>query len=221
MPDMPGLAQVAGAMAATVCFHAGQGCAIFTRLLVPKSELDAVAEATKAALENVAYGDPFDPVNIMGPLNSEIQRERVEGHIQRAISDGAKLIVGGGRAKQFDKGYFIEPTAFLADENSALAQDEVFGPVQTVIGYEDEADMIRIANNSRYGLSGAIMGPDVDKALAVASQIRTGTMSVCGGAYYNWDVPFGGYKESGIGREHGAIGFEEHLESKTLAIPAR
>jgi aldehyde dehydrogenase (NAD+) len=221
MPDMPGLAQVAGAMAATVCFHAGQGCAIFTRLLVPKTELDAVVEATKVALENVAYGDPFDPVNIMGPLNSEIQRERVEGHIQRAISDGAKLIVGGGRAKQFDKGYFIEPTAFLADENSALAQDEVFGPVQTVIGYEDEADMIRIANNSRYGISGAIMGPDVDKALAIASQIRTGTMSVCGGAYYNWDVPFGGYKESGIGREHGAIGFEEHLESKTLAIPAR
>jgi aldehyde dehydrogenase (NAD+) len=221
MPDMPNLPQVAGAMAASVCFHAGQGCAIFTRLLVPKSELDACIEATRVSMQNVPYGDPFDPANIMGPLNSEIQRERVEGHIQRALSDGAQLIVGGGRAKQFDKGYFIEPTAFVADENSALAQDEVFGPVQTLIGYEDEADMIRIANNSRYGLSGAIMGPDVEKAMDVASKIRTGTLSVCGGMYYNWDVPFGGYKESGIGREHGDVGFEEHLESKTIAIPAR
>ena len=221
MPDMPGLPQVAGAMAASVCFHAGQGCAILTRLLVPKSELDACIEATKQSMENVPYGDPFDPANIMGPLNSAIQRERVEEHIQRAISDGAKLIVGGGRAKQFDKGFFIEPTAFVADENSALAQDEVFGPVQTLIGYEDEADMIRIANNSRYGLSGAIMGPDVDKALEVAGKIRTGTLSVCGGMYYNWDVPFGGYKESGIGREHGDVGFEEHLETKTIAVPAR
>ncbi len=221
LPDMPGLPAVAGAMAASVCFHAGQGCAIFTRLLVPKSELDACIEATRESMQNVAYGDPFDPENIMGPLNSAIQRERVEGHIQRAISDGAKLIVGGGRAKQFDKGYFIEPTAFVADENLAIAQDEVFGPVQTLIGYEDEADMIRIANNSRYGLSGAIMGPDVDHAIEVAGKIRTGTLSVCGGMYYNWDVPFGGYKESGIGREHGAIGFEEHLESKTIAVPAR
>ena len=221
LPDMPNLPLVAAAMAGTVCFHAGQGCAIFTRLLVPKSEIDACAEATIESLKNIKYGDPFDPENIMGPIHSEIQRERVEGHIQRAISDGAKLLVGGGRAKQFDKGYFMEPTAFIADENSAIAQDEVFGPVQTLIGYEDEADMIRIANNSRYGLSGAIMGPDVEKALEVAGKIRTGTLSVCGGIYYNWDVPFGGYKESGIGREHGAIGFEEHLESKTVAVPAR
>ncbi|MAG33979.1 MAG: aldehyde dehydrogenase [Deltaproteobacteria bacterium] len=220
LPDMPGLAQIAGAMAASVCFHAGQGCAILTRLLVPKSELDAVAEATKAAMEGVPYGDPFDPENIMGPLNSAIQRERVEGHIQRALSDGAKLVVGGGRPKQLDKGYFIEPTAFIADENSALAQNEVFGPVQTILGYEDEADAIRLANNSRYGLSGAVMGPDVQHAIEVARQIRAGTMSVCGGVYYHWDVPFGGYKESGLGREHNVIGFEEHLESKTIAIPA-
>ncbi|MBJ18427.1 MAG: aldehyde dehydrogenase family protein [bacterium] len=220
MPDMPGLPQVAGAMAASVCFHAGQGCAIFTRLLVPKSELDACIDATRESMKDVPYGDPFDPANIMGPLNSAIQRERVEGHIQRAISDGAKLVVGGGRAKQFDRGYFVEPTAFVADADAAIAQDEVFGPVQTLIGYEDEADMIRIANHSRYGLSGAIVGPDVEKALDVASKIRTGTLSVCGGVYYNWDVPFGGYKESGIGREHGDIGFEEHLESKTIAVPA-
>jgi len=220
LPDMPGLAAIGGAMAASVCYHAGQGCAILTRLLVPKSELDAVLEATREAMQNVKYGDPTNPENIMGPLNSEIQRERVEGHIQRAIADGAKLIVGGGRPKHLEKGYYIEPTAFLADQNAAIAQDEVFGPVQTIIGYEDEADAIRIANNSRYGLSGAIMGPDVDHAIEVARQIRTGTLSVCGGIYYNWDVPFGGYKQSGIGREHSAIGFEEHLEAKTIAIPA-
>jgi aldehyde dehydrogenase (NAD+) len=221
LPDMPNLPMIAGAMAASVCFHAGQGCAILTRLLVPKSQMDAVLEATKTSMENVKYGDPTNPENIMGPLNSAIQRERVEGHIQKAISDGAKLVVGGGRPKHLEKGYFIEPTAFLADEDSDLAQNEVFGPVQCIIGYEDEADMIRIANNSRFGLSGAIMGPDIDHALEVANQIRTGTLSVCGGVYYNWDVPFGGFKESGIGREHSAIGFEEHLEAKTIAIPAR
>ncbi|MEZ7981065.1 MAG: aldehyde dehydrogenase family protein [Myxococcota bacterium] len=220
LPDMPGLTHVAGAMGATVCFHAGQGCAIFTRLLVPKSELDACADAVIQSLKNVKYGDPFDPENIMGPQNSALQRERVEGHIQHAIDQGGKLLVGGGRATQFDKGYFMQPTAFIADENSDLAQNEIFGPVQTLIGYEDEADMIRIANNSRFGLSGAIMGPDVEKAIEIAGKIRTGTLSVCGGMYYNWDVPFGGYKESGLGREHSSIGFEEHLESKTIAIPA-
>lgn len=220
MPDMPNLPLVAGAMGASVCFHAGQGCAIMTRLLVPKSELDACADALAESMKNVKYGDPFDPENIMGPLNSAMQRERVEGHVQRAIEQGAKLLVGGKRAAQFDKGYFYEPTAVIADENSDIAQNEVFGPVQTLIGYEDEEDMVRIANNSRYGLSGGIMGPDVEKALEIAGRIRTGTLSVCGGVYYNWDVPFGGYKESGIGREHSFVGFEEHLESKTVAIPA-
>ncbi len=221
LPDMPNLAAVAGAMGAVVCFHAGQGCAILTRLLVPKRELDAVIDAVQKSMKAVAYGDPMDPANIMGPLNSALQRERVEGHVQKALADGAKLVVGGGRPKHLAKGYYFEPTAFVADENSALAQNEVFGPVQCIIGYEDEQDAIRIANNSRYGLSGAIMGADVERALHVARQIRTGTLSVCGGAYYNWDVPFGGYKESGIGREHGTVGFEEHLEVKTIAIPAR
>lgn len=220
LPDMPGLAPIGGAIAASVCFHAGQGCAILSRVLVPKSELDAVIDAAKTAMQNVKFGDPFDPENTMGPLNSAIQRERVEGHIQKALADGAKLVIGGGRPKHLERGYFIEPTAFVADENSDIAQNEVFGPVQTIIGYEDEADMIRIANNSRYGLSGMIMGPDVAHAMEVARQIRTGTLSVCGGLYYNWDAPFGGYKESGIGREHHRIGFEEHLETKTIAIPA-
>ncbi len=220
LPDTPGLAAVAGAMGAVVCFHAGQGCSILTRLLVPKRELDAVVDATVEAMRSVKYGDPMDPSNIMGPLNSAIQRDRVEHHIQRAIRDGARLVLGGGRPKHLTRGYFVEPTAFVADEDAAIAQEEVFGPVQCILGYEDEADAIRIANHSRYGLSGAVMGADVEHAIGVARQIRTGTVSVCGGAYYNWDVPFGGYKQSGIGREHGAIGFEEHLEAKTIAVPA-
>ena len=108
----------------------------------------------------------------------------------------------------------------MAESDQAIAQDEVFGPVQTIIAYDDEDDAIRIANESRYGLSGAIMGADVEHALELASRVRTGTMGVCGGRFYNWDVPFGGVKESGIGREHGTVGFEEHLESKTIALPA-
>lgn len=220
LPDTPGLVPIAGALASSVCNHAGQGCAILSRLLVPKSELDAVIDATREAMLKVQYGDPMNPENMMGPLNSAIQRERVEAHVQRAVSDGAQLIVGGHRPKHLEKGYFFEPTAFVADENHAIAQDEVFGPVQSIIGYDDEADAIRIANNSRYGLSGAVMGPDVEHAIEVAQQIRTGTLSVCGGLYYNWDAPFGGYKESGIGREHSVLGFEEHLETKTIAVPA-
>ena len=144
-------------------------------------------------------------------------------HIQQAISDGAKLVVGGGRPKQFDKGYFIEPTAFVADENSALAQNEVFGPVQTIIGYEDEADMMHGSRTTVEvrTLGGDRWGPTSRRRSRLREpQIRTGTLSVCGGGYYNWDVPFGGYKQSGIGREHGAIGFEEMLESKTIAVPA-
>jgi len=218
MPDMPNLPLVAGAMGASVCFHAGQGCAIMTRLLVPNSELDACADALAESMKNVKYGDPFDAENIMGPLNSAMQRERVEGHVQRAIEQGAKLLVGGKRAAQFDKGYFYEPTAVIADENSDIAQNEVFGPVQTLIGYEDEEDMVRIANNSRYGLSGGIMGPDAEKALEIAGRIRTGTLSVCGGVYYNWDVPFGGYKESGWGREMGHEVLELYTETKAVVV---
>ena len=220
LPGMPGLAQIAGAVASTVCHHAGQGCAILSRVLVPKSELDATAEATIEAMKNVKYGDPMDPENMMGPQNSAEQRDRVEALIAKAKAEGSKLLVGGGRPPQFEKGYFIEPTAFVADENDTIAQDEVFGPVQTLIGYEDEADAIRIANNSRYGLSGGILGPDVEHALEVARQIKTGTLSVCGGMWYNWDVPFGGYKQSGIGREHSVVGFEDHLEVKLIATPA-
>ena len=123
-------------------------------------------------------GRPFRSRKHDGPLNSAIQRERVEGHVQRAIEQGAKLLVGGKRSDRHDKGYFYEPTAVIADENSDIAQNEVFGPVQTLIGYEDEADMIRIANNSRYGLSGGIMGLDVEKAMEVAAKVRTGTLGL-------------------------------------------
>jgi aldehyde dehydrogenase (NAD+) len=188
--------------------------------LVPKSQLAEAAEKLKAAMANVKVGDPTDPETVQGPQCSAAQRERVETLIQQGIDDGATLLCGGGRPKDLPKGYFVEPTAFVAEPDSIVAQQEFFGPVQCLIGYEDEEDAIRIANNSSYGLSGGILGLDIERAKRVARRIRTGTMMINGGMWYGPDVPFGGYKQSGLGRENGVAGFEEFLEVKALAIPA-
>lgn len=203
------------------CIHAGQGCAITTRMLLPESRYDEGVAGLQAAFEGLPYGDPMDMGNIMGPLVNASQMEKVLGMIERAKDDGAKCLVGGGRATQFEKGYFVEPTLFVdVDPDSEIAQDEVFGPVLAVIKYTDDDDAVRIANHSRYGLSGAVTGASLDRALGVASRIRTGTVSVNGGAWFGPDSPFGGYKQSGIGREHGVAGFEEYLETKTVGLPA-
>jgi aldehyde dehydrogenase (NAD+) len=141
--------------------------------------------------------------------------------IDRAKADGARCLVGGGPATQFERGFFVQPTLFVdVDPDSELAQDEVFGPVLAVIKYRDDDDAVRIANSSRYGLSGAVSSASLDRALGVARRIRTGTVSVNGGAWFGPDSPFGGYKESGVGREHGIAGFEEYLETKTVGLPA-
>jgi len=207
-------------MGMMTCIHAGQGCAITTRMLLPESRYDEGVAMLAAAFETMPYGDPTDPANLMGPLINEPQMKKVLGMIERAKADGARCLVGGGRAEQFEKGYFVQPTLFAdVDEDSELAQDEVFGPVLAVIKYTDEDDAVRVANNSRYGLSGAVNGGDLDRALAVAARLRTGTVSVNGGGWYGPDSPFGGYKQSGIGREHGVAGFEEYLETKTLGLP--
>jgi len=220
LPDMPGIPAIAGGAGASVCVHAGQGCAMLTRILVPNSQLDAAAESLKAALGNVKVGDPTDPETVQGPQCSAAQRERVESLIQQGIDEGSTLLCGGGRPKHLPKGYYVEPTAFIADPDSVVAQQEFFGPVQCLIGYEDEEDAIRIANNSSYGLSGGVLGPDIEQAKRVARRIRTGTMLINGGMWYGPDVPFGGYKQSGLGRENGTVGFEEFLEVKSLAVPA-
>ena len=203
-----------------VCTHGGQGCAITTRMLLPASRYDEAVDLLKDAFENVPYGDPTDPGNIMGPLINARQRDRVLGYIEKGKAEGAELVVGGGRPAHLDKGYYVEPTLFVdVDPDSTIAQEEIFGPVLCVLKYDGDDDAVRIANNSMYGLSGAVSSASLERAEAVARRIRTGTVSVNGGLWFGPDSPFGGYRQSGSGREHGIEGFEEYLETKTLGLP--
>jgi aldehyde dehydrogenase (NAD+) len=206
---------------AMVCMHGGQGCAITTRMLLPRSRYDEGVELLEAAFEGWSYGDPTDAANLQGPLINARQRERVLGYIEKGKAEGARCLVGGGRPAHLEKGYYVEPTLFVdVDPDSTIAQEEIFGPVLAVIAYEDDDDAVRIANNSRYGLSGAVNGKDLDRAYGIAKRIRSGTVAVNGGQWFGPDSPFGGYKESGLGREHGIAGFEEYLETKTVGLPA-
>jgi aldehyde dehydrogenase (NAD+) len=198
--------------------HAGQGCALTSRLLVPKSHHDEIVELIAQNFAKVRHGDPADPKTLMGPLINERQRDKVDGMVQRAVAAGATLVSGG---KRFDPGYFYAPTLLTnVDPDSEIAQDEVFGPVLVVIAFDDDDDAVRIANNSIYGLAGAVFSRDQDRALAVARRIRTGSFSINGGNYFAADSPFGGFKQSGVGREMGVAGLEEFLEGKTFAVPA-
>jgi aldehyde dehydrogenase (NAD+) len=194
--------------------HSGQGCAITTRMLVPRKHHDEIVEKIKNNFGLIKFGDPSDPETYMGPLISEKQRDKVDGMVKRAVEAGATLVTGG---EKIDPGFFYTPTLLTnVDPDSEIAQDEVFGPVLAVIAYDDDDDAVRIANNSIYGLSGAVYGSE-DRAIALARRIRTGTLSINGGMFYGADSPFGGYKQSGIGREMGAAGLEEFLERKTFA----
>jgi aldehyde dehydrogenase (NAD+) len=198
-----------------ICSHAGQGCAITTRVLVPRDQHDAIVEQIAAMMGHVTYGDPDDPAMFMGPLISERQREKVDGMVQRAVAAGARLVMGG---RKVDPGFFYAPTLLAGvDPDSEIARDEAFGPVLAVIPHDGDDDAVRIANNSIFGLSGAVYSADEQRALAVARKIRTGTMSINGGNFFGPDAPFGGYKQSGIGREMGVPGLEEFLERKTFA----
>jgi aldehyde dehydrogenase (NAD+) len=203
------------------CVHAGQGCAITTRLLLPRSRYEEGLAIVKTAFENVKYGDPTDPQNLQGPQINRRQQERVLGYIEQGIREGAKLVVGGKRPAHLEKGFYVEPTLFRdVDNRMTIAQEEIFGPVLVVIPFEDDDDAVRIANDSIYGLSGSVSSASEERAVAVAKRIRTGTLGVNGGMWFAPDSPFGGYKQSGIGREMGVEGFEEYLETKTLGLPA-
>jgi aldehyde dehydrogenase (NAD+) len=194
--------------------HAGQGCALTSRLLVPRKHHDEIVELIKTNFSHVRYGDPTDPKTYMGPLISEQQRDKVDAMVQRAVAAGATLVTGGEKKSP---GYFYTPTLLTnVAPDSEIAQEEVFGPVLAVIAYDDDDDAVRIANNSIYGLSGAVFGGQ-ERALAIARRIRTGTFSINGGNYFSPDSPFGGFKQSGIGREMGSAGLDEFLESKTFA----
>jgi aldehyde dehydrogenase (NAD+) len=203
-----------------VCMHAGQGCAMQTRMLLPRSRYDEGVELITAGMSAIAYGDPQDPANFMGPLISEKQRSRVLGLIQAGIDEGAKLVLGGGRPAHLPKGWYVEPTLFVDVDNSmTIAQEEIFGPVLAVIPYDDDEDAVRIANESHYGLSGGVHGSP-ERATAIARRVRTGSIGVNGGVWYAADMPYGGYKDSGIGRQNGIEGFEQYLETKIVAWPA-
>ncbi len=205
---------------AAACSHAGQGCAMQTRLLLPRSRYDEGLAVVEAGFAAVPYGDPADASNFMGPLISATQRERVLGLIQKGIEEGARLVTGGGRPAHLPTGFYVEPTLFADVDNSmTISQEEVFGPVLVVIPYEDDDDAVRIANDSQYGLSGGVTSASEERALSVARRIRSGTLAVNGGIWYGADSPFGGYKASGIGRQNGLEGFEQYLETKTYGGP--
>ena len=203
-----------------VCSHAGQGCAIPTRMLLPRSRYDEGVELLKTYMGGAPYGDPQRPDVMMGPLISEKQRTRVLGYIERGVAEGATLALGGKRPSDLPRGWYVEPTLFTEVDNAmTIAREEIFGPVLVVIPFEDDDDAVRIANDSTYGLGGAVVSASLDRALAVAGRVRTGTLSVNGGMTYCPDLPFGGYKDSGIGRQNGIAGFDQYLETKSLAWP--
>ncbi|HZH69226.1 MAG TPA: aldehyde dehydrogenase family protein, partial [Flavobacteriaceae bacterium] len=203
-----------------VCSNAGQGCIVNSRLLVPRSRYDEAIAILEAVYRNIPYGDPSDMNNIMGPMISATQRKNVLSYIEKGKAEGARLVVGGGIPKDRLKGYYVEPTLFAdVDNKMTIAQEEIFGPVLVVIPFDDDEDAIRIANDSIYGLSGSVVSASFERAMHVARSVRTGSMNVNGAFFFSANAPFGGYKQSGIGRENGVIGFEEYLEIKTIAIP--
>lgn len=217
--DDADVAAAAGATAFAACIHAGQGCAITTRLVVPRENYDEAIAAAASVMESIGAKDPTDPGAICGPVISAVQRDRVESYLRLAEEEGGTFATGGHVIDQ--PGYWIEPTVVAGlDNSSRLAQEEIFGPVLVVIPHDGDDDAVRIANESAYGLSGSVDAGDLERAKAVARRIRTGTLAVNGGVWFSPDVPFGGYKQSGLGREMGVAGFEEYLETKTLAEPA-
>lgn len=202
-----------------VCFHSGQGCAIHTRLLIPRFRQAEVEALLPTYFGFIQYGDPSSDSQIMGSLVNARQRERVLAYIEKGKAEGARLLLGGGVPAHLQKGYYVEPTVFMDVTNDmTIAREEIFGPVLAVIAYDDEEEAVRIANDSDFGLSGGVWSASEARALSVARRIRSGTVNVNGGNFYGADAPFGGYKQSGIGREMGREGFEEYLETKTIAI---
>jgi aldehyde dehydrogenase (NAD+) len=203
--------------ASFVCFNAGQSCILPSRLLVPRSRAEECVELAAQGLAAVPCGDPTDPDVFMGPLISEAQRERVEAFVRRGVDEGGRLVAGG--ARRDGPGFHFEPT-LLADvePGATVAQEEVFGPVLSVLAYEDDDEAVEIANGTIFGLAGYVWGGDPERAVGVARRLRTGMVAVNGGTFIGAELPFGGRGQSGIGREWGVAGFEEFLELKSVGV---
>lgn len=203
--------------------HAGQGCAAPTRMLLPRSRYDEGVALLQAIYENIAAGDPQDPATLCGPVISARQQARILGYIRKGVDEGATMLVGSTQPpERFDRGFWVSPTLFTdVDNQMTIAQEEIFGPVLAVIPYEDEDDAIRIANDSAYGLAGNVMSSSLDRSLAVARRLRAGFIGLNGTAGYGADTPFGGYKDSGVGRQNGLAGFTQYTEVKSVAYPAQ
>jgi betaine-aldehyde dehydrogenase len=196
----------------------GQACVAQTRILAPASRYAEVADALTQATAALQVGDPTDMETAIGPLVAERQRARVEGYIAKGVAEGARITTGGGRPDL--QGFYVDPTLFVDVKNDmTIAQEEIFGPVISLISYDDRADAVRIANDSEYGLSGSVWTSDVDAGIDVARGVRTGTYTVNGFAM-EWSAPFGGFKNSGVGRELGPEGLGAYLEDKTINLPA-
>lgn len=205
---------------AQVCMHAGQGCAINTRMLVPARAFDEFVDKATALFELIAPGDPASAETFLGPVINAKQRDRILGFVDRARASGAQITTGGYAAKlpgALAGGTYVMPTVVAGVDNShEIAQTEVFGPVMVVLPYRDEEEALRITNDSRYGLSGSVFAGSRERGMAFAARVRAGSVNVNGGLFYGADAPYGGYKTSGLGRQNGIEGFEQHLETKTI-----
>lgn len=202
-------------------FNTGQVCAALTRVLAPRSRYDEVVAAVSESAGRWVLGDPFDPATTLGPVAGQRHRERIEGYVRGAVADGATAVLGGGRPEGFDRGWYVEPTILVGVTNDmTIAREEVFGPVVVVIPHDGDGDAVRLANDSPYGLHGAVFTTSPDRAVDVARRVRTGTFTV-NGFRYNNRAPFGGVKASGVGRDTGREGYASFWESKTINLPKR
>jgi acyl-CoA reductase-like NAD-dependent aldehyde dehydrogenase len=202
---------------ASCYLNSGQTCSAHTRMLVPESRYDEACSLAKVAAQSYVPGDPRDESTRLGPLASAAQLARVRGYIERGMAEGAELVTGGpDRPDGISKGFFVKPTVFgRVHPKATIAQEEIFGPVLSILTYEDEDEAVRIANDSLYGLAGAVWAGDDERAMRVARRIRTGQIDINGGTW-NMEAPFGGFKQSGYGRENGKYGLEEYLECKSM-----
>ncbi len=216
--DDANLEEVVPALLPNAIMNNGQACVAQTRILASRARYAEIADAFTEATAALVTGDPTSFDTAVGPLVAERQRDRVEGYIAKGLAEGARITTGGGRPD--GPGWFVQPTLFVdVDNNMTIAQEEIFGPVISLIAYDDVADALRIANDSDYGLSGSVYSADVEAGIDVARGVRTGTYTV-NGFGMEWSAPFGGFKNSGVGRELGPEGLSAYLEAKTINLPA-